>query len=400
MKTYLSVPAILGLVVAGANACAPRTNADLAPPEDTERASPVDGGSSDASETPVFEDASTDAAQPYASDPANCGAKGHTCLGATCNAGVCTPTIVRSNQVDWFDIDANGALLTAVPAVNAAPQELRRGPSAPAAADEVLFSGYFHSIFEKGIYASYRYKSGALFLIDTIENDRYVVGWTGSGGQPANKTVIEELVYAGSYTVDETHLFIKDGGHLYRLDRFGGAKVQPAGALVAASNVVIDDTDAYVLTPDSSPGAALIARVPKDGGATLKSPLTGIDLQGAPSLEDLTSTHLVGSTGAKGMWILWSAPKGGGAATILFTDAQQLSNFAAAKTAGDYVYWIRNGVKGTAERSRILRGRVDGGDAPIVIAERTAPFKPLLAVDDAYVYWSGDSEGDVRRSPK
>ncbi len=124
---------------------------DAIPSEDSGRDAP----SGDSSVDPA-EDAQNDSARdtstadtavdlpdtsPYASDPKNCGAAGHDCLGRSCSSGMCAVDTVRTNAavggaIDSFIIrDANLYLV----ARQSGGTALRRGPVTPGASDSLLF---------------------------------------------------------------------------------------------------------------------------------------------------------------------------------------------------------------------------------------------------------------------
>lgn len=145
---------------------------------DADRA--VDGGKTS--------DAGGQDAAAYASDPLNCGASGHSCLGASCTQGVCAAEKFRSGAItDWFAFSESGEVVSLVRPTSNAVQELRRGPATASATDDVVFKGTADLRMFQGEDRIYR--NGALFSVigqASLSPPNPLWKFTGTGGAAAS----------------------------------------------------------------------------------------------------------------------------------------------------------------------------------------------------------------------
>lgn len=329
----------------------------------------------------------TDGAVPsiYASDPLNCGALGHSCLGATCSTGVCKPEAVATAGYGVLDFtfDDDGALITVTDVKKGASyvHEIRR-VSADGANAPLVFTRDYASL------STIIFTQGALF-----GEGSGITRYDGSGGGDAIKTILaptgKNLVLSGA------DLWFEKNGELVRLNPTTNAMttlpyIPNSGSKLA---VYADAQNLYTVNTTNK-----ILRIPKDG----VSPHATITITGIPDnyVFDLfgTATTLGGVARKLGVdcatttYTLWSAPIGGGAAKLLTTVTGLMYDPAVS---GEYVYWTEGGCNSSAVPTRLMRRRADGSDAPLQLY--TGPAVAHAKVKGDYVYWV---DGKLQRVAK
>jgi hypothetical protein len=127
-------------------------------------------------------------------------------------------------------------------------------------------------------------------------------------------------------------------------------------------------------------GAIMAANLDGSGSAQL-----------APALGPLRIT-------TDGSFVYWSnadgnvmkVPTSGGPSTVIApADGRDL------RAAGGFVYYVD--VSGVAGSRRISRARAEGGEVLDLATGEGNPWG--LAIDATYVYWTGDSDGSIKRAP-
>lgn len=114
----------------------------------------------------------------------------------------------------------------------------------------------------------------------------------------------------------------------------------------------------------------------------------------------LTKTHIIVSgfrySGdvecATSTYVLWSAPRAGGTATLLTKGHHYGMGRAVAD--GEYIYWME---PAGPDGGTIRRSRVDGG--PILDLAKSVKMNYRIEVDGNYVYWL-DGAQRILRVPK
>jgi hypothetical protein len=335
-----------------------------------------DGGKDSSSADAQNPDAST----LYTSDPLNCGAKSHDCLGGTCTQGICAKQQVRA-RATWLTIDGDGSLVTLVE--TGSTDTVRRGAPSPNAVDTALFTTP-----HLGTYTAKFFMANVLTHVNPT-NPVSVQQWKGAGGQ-AGGAVTLPATGPTDVAVDASHVFFVEASHLYRVD-YGGANktsLAPATSFVSR-DLAVDGTDIYVLS-HSDPPYVRIDRVPASAGGVTNIPFTDVAILGADELE-ATPTHLVvmgyrKEAGKSAESAIWTVPKGGGTSTVLATWNGLADHMLVS---GDYVYWTQRPSSASLGHVTIQRRRVDGSDAIVTILEDSpTAYIDSLAVDGSYLYWA------------
>jgi len=196
----------------------------------------------------------SNACGPTDTDPANCGACGHDCLGAACSGGVCAPETIAAgtgrffalgtdgSNVYWSNFDADGGSLWKVTPGGGAATELTTGITEvfglAAAGGHVLFSTF----------------------------TKRIVGDVGAGGG-APTTLAPESGPAQCTAFDGTYFYWgldgRAGGPVVERVPVAGGAVSTVATGGQANVLAVDGADLfYTDYPDG-----LIVHVPAAGGA-------------------------------------------------------------------------------------------------------------------------------------
>jgi hypothetical protein len=318
-------------------------------------------------------------------DPGNCGACGHDCLGATCTPpGQCDPTVlatfdggaVQSLAVDdtfvylgWSETDAGQIV------------RVKKDGSQPASL--LAATGTIHNV-------AYSPKDGNVYFTQaggTVARTSAVP--SADGGLNPVTIVAAGLTNAFGVAVDDTHVYwadgALDGGTLSRSELVsldGGVIVQGQAQPFA---IALDDAGLYWTNFASNDLGGAVMRASKDGSNVTKL-VPKLDVPAAIALDDrfayFTVVNLVQMTGGQ----VQRVDKTGGVPERL---AERQSFPIVLAVAGDYVYWAIFSAK------VLLRAPKSGGVPPLVLASG----QPIgnIAVDSLYVYWGTAMPASVRR---
>jgi hypothetical protein len=356
----------------------------------------VDASGSRDGATPTPPDGDASGAQPDSggaatctanvqSDPKNCGACGHDCLGQPCSNGLCSPETVyhdATGQVHAMAIAVDPAdptylFVGARGASNGSILRVAKAPTGGGAAGTLA----------TGIFATY----GMVVAGGTVF-------WTQGDGVPAGSRGIGQVQKTPGGTAqlaavtgepdwiaaDATSLFwdAYDQNGLWSAAQSAPGKSQE----ILTSDIhgfAVDDTRVFVSIADSS-GTGTISTAAKDG--------TG------PGT--ITAESFPGDISLDGDYVYWAtvphapngairrAPKTGGSVTEI---AGAQNRPCCVDVAGPFVYWIT--LATDTRPAAIMRAPIAGG-APLTLA--TVSDEAFSTHHDAsYVYWVDD--GDVLR---
>lgn len=300
-------------------------------------------------------------------DPSNCGACGHDCLGGACVASTCKPVklassplpfaiAVSATDVYWTEFMANAVMR--VPLAGGVPTVIATAPHPSALA------------------------------IDSTH-----VYWTAQGlvSKAPLGGAFEASVYTGSMDSDTWGIAV-DATSVYAADIFTGLQKIPLGGgapvtlfttLAPTSfNVVVDAASLY-LAVDS-----VIAKVPLGGGGAITL-AAGQDEPRAMAL-DADTIYWTNASVANGSGSVMRAAKSGGSVTTLATGLKIPSGIAVDATD---VYWV-NLAGGT-----VMRVPKGGGAGEILASGQVGALS--VAVDANAVYWTvGGSKNAVMKLAK
>lgn len=325
----------------------------------------------------------------FDTDPLNCGAKGRSCLGATCSAGICKGERLRNRIARWLSIDDDGSLLSVVD--HASPNHaLLRGATTPNAPDTQLFTANLNPN------ADFRYASGSFFDFKYVGGSNTAIQrWRGNdGGAPATPSTVVTVSTGGTplFDADDTHVFYYwSSGGIRRVEHDGQGDTLLFRGATEATEIVTDASNVYLLHR----GTTNVTRVPKSGGAPQTLSFTGLPNHRTSALAVTSSRAVFALYDYAGIGncqtyanSLYSAPINGGAATLVAT---AVGYSKSTKVYGDDVYWLMDGCPGSPDR--IYRRRTDGTGALVTVAESSVITS--FTVDATYVYAS-DTGGVFR----
>ena len=313
----------------------------------------------------------------FESDPRNCGAAGHDCLGGTCTAGMCAVELVRTRAgvgglINAFAI--KDALLYVAVDQGGGTIVLQRGPLTPGASDTLLFPAPI------GRAAVLEIEGDAVYSRFSETLSRFAL----PGG---TRTSLVTSYVADSLVEDGKAYFIRpiastENG-LRVMPATGGTSA-PFGTGISGTpfGLTSDGTDLYVST------STKFYRVPKSTGVAVLIPVTGLPFDPTPYNLRLSSTrlffedyHTVG-TCIDSSWSLWSAPRAGGAAVKIASGVGW--GRETAVTDETYAYWAETPCGG--DKSLIRRRRLDGTGPTLNLAVGPRDNASLV-VDGPYIYW-------------
>jgi hypothetical protein len=312
-------------------------------------------------------------------DPANCGACGRSCLGQTCTAGLCKPTVLAASQsapqrltvddtaVYWTNAGsttssfADGTVMRANKVDGSGPMTLAASHYAAGIAVDAT-NAYWPSVVD-GTVSTVPKMGGAVRVLSATESqpidvavDATNVYWVSAGtgmvaatgavrvidkaaAMPA-RTVASGLWDPQGIAVSTTDVFWAASafGPTFVNGSIGGAQLDGGAArvlsaAVGAVSVAVDVP--YVYWANSQPGGdSGILRVEVDGGGSQKL-VSGLMNAGWVATD---ATHVFWSDPGASQ-IVRAAKDGSG---VLVLAAAQKSPHGVA-VDGSYVYWINSG---------------------------------------------------------
>jgi hypothetical protein len=319
---------------------------------------------------------------PIATDPKNCGACGHDCLGAACNSGVCAPATVANslNRPVAVVIDATRVFWTD------------------------MFDGYLQEIGKAGGSSTTLADFGASDEL-AISSDSANLVWYSlvnimtiptAGGKPS---VVSSQGDLKGIAVDaDTVYFLKEGtwsgtynkdGSVNKLSMQGGAVTQLAAGQDWPVAIAVDNDHVFWVAQGTVAGTGRIVRIPKTGGvleelASQQSAPCGLALNASSIFWRTNCNEAVPGPGA-----LMRAPKSGGAAGQLVASTDG-SKYLAADDA--YVYWTFAGYNKDQSTGQVLKVSIGNPAGPIVLASNQNHPRGL-ALDSTRVYWANAGSG-------
>jgi len=294
------------------------------------------------------------------SDPHNCGACGHDCLGGACASSSCAPILLAMGaDSNTIGIAVSGSYVYL--ADETGPYRVPIGGGPP---DWSWWSG------------------GASSLeVTSLAVDATSVYWGGTrvqsvpftGGTAKTLQTLSVSDYADGLALDATAAYYVDRlpETVVRLD-LGTGTASPLGPARNAQSsplwfsIVGDDTDVYWAANNAG---ETLWRMPKTGGAAV-SLIAGVDSPAGLAL-DQDTLYWIESGG------IYSIPKLGGAPSHLAQEAGDNGSSLAVDATS--VYWL-NGVAGTL--NRVPKG---GGPTELLASGQIQCVG--VALDTLWVYW-------------
>lgn len=304
------------------------------------------------------------------SDPLNCGACDHNCLGGACTAGICQPVELAKQDGQPWEITLDATRVYWNNTYGEISKVPKQGGTTSVLTTDLVNCGMLavHGgrVFSASFFGGVEVVStsgGALTGLTVPANggvalavDDSGVYWASGPLTPGEKSIVRTdfqgafTSVLGSLDHEPTSVTI-DGSHVYWTDftadgtGLGGVRRAPLGGgdtetLVAGDGILqlaMDDARVYYLFGGTSAASwsdcALLA-VPKAGGApvTLAAPLNGATRLAV----DTTHVYWTESYGQ----VIRKVPKTGGAAVTLATSNGNPQGIAVD---GEAVYWVDPG---------------------------------------------------------
>jgi hypothetical protein len=323
----------------------------------------TDGDASDGAVTYVcLADAS------FSTDPVNCGACGHSCLGGACEGGVCAPVLVATGPVNARDLVLGGTYLV-----------WNLGNGSMYGCD--VTSG----VCDAGASQVAAPFTIAIAMVSDPGSGEFY--WAGTPGFGDTNPAVLHCPLVGCPAANGS-------GEQLRLTP--NASDVPLGA------VAVDNTNVYSVSADCDASVASIFTCPKggcDGGALFAQFAKSCSYAAVSLLVDDASVYWVDQGSLSGP--IQACPKSGPCDGGVAVAAGSWVGQTVSGLAGDerYVYWINGGAGSVLRAPKV---GFDAGHVP-TLAESTvygpgavpvgAAFPPV--VDDANLYWSGFAEADA-----
>lgn len=309
-------------------------------------------------------------------DPANCGACGHACLGATCSQGMCAPTTLGS-----FKGPAGVAIAgtTAYVAENAGGVIYRVAtdtPGAPAKVFDTQQAPRGLAIANGALYWPEQTKLRSVQIDGSADKDGPGVG---------NSVPI---------VVDGADVYFSNGDATkisrVNLDLSSNSDISNESGVTYG--IAVDATNIY-WTVDGNSGAALIRMRARNGGP---SPHTITDSETHPESIVVDGTTLYWTTADA---IRTAQVPDGGASNLVGGELQPRS----LASDGDWLYWLE---VDTGSLKAISKHATPGTHALILATgERMRAdlqYSTAIAFDADYVYYlaTDSADGALKRVPK
>jgi hypothetical protein len=295
-------------------------------------------------------------------DPSNCGACGHDCLGGACSAGACQPVVLVAGleQPYWMALDDANVYWTEpltgrimrVAKAGGAPTVVADGLPSPG---EITFNG------------------GNVYWTDSVAGT--VNKLDLSGGSPV--ALASGLLAPLSLAVDGADVYFWTNGD-HTLRRLAGSPVVVASGLTVL-DMALGTGSLYCSTIDGS-----ILRFPSDGGnaeilavSQVTYPDSGLSDYSAWGIAvDMTNVYWVDRANWSGLDTarVLSAPVDGGTSTLLCAGCGG-AIYITADPSG--IYWTDSAM------GNIMTLR---GGRPAILASAQVGPQPI-ATDDENVYW-------------
>lgn len=325
------------------------------------------------------------------SDPANCGACGHGCLGAACSAGVCQP--IRLADRHW----------TSAPLLSGSD----RGTTAPLLLDEggVLWAdeagvwrvertgGVITSLVapmwesELGTYRArideLTSQGGELFLLSHEAGRIWRSMPDGTGIQPF--FVDREPISVNGLAVDDAHVaWGRWAGGVYMCPRAGCPATGPTRLGNETNDVFFLELFGKDVLYTAGYGIGATLRTSEAAGGPSRALVEDIGFVGGLATDDADAFVL----GSKGF--IARVPLRGGEAKRDILTGPRVSQKSGIAVDESFVYWADEGQKA------VLRAPKRGGDPEVVVANVVRPF--AVAVDAVAVYYT--TQGSEETGPQ
>lgn len=305
-------------------------------------------------------------------DPINCGACGHGCLGSTCVSSHCQPTVAASGQFQPADIAADGTNIYWVNEAN--PGTVMQCAVSNCAGTTITLAS--NQDYPTALAVS----STTVYWINQSALMACSIG--GCGGNPI-QLIMNGSPYGLVVHPDGKHLLWTDSasGTVDMCNTVGasctGTLTTLVSGLKSPAGVAVDATDVYF----SDTGAGVVGKAPLAGGSstTLSMGLTrplGIAIQGE-------TAYFVQYLGG----VVNSVPTGGGTTSTLATAQIKPGGLAVDS---ERVYWVDSSMTGEVA-SCPLAGCPAAG--PTLLATGDLPY--AVALDATRVYWVDFGSGTV-----
>jgi len=325
------------------------------------------------------------------SDPANCGACGHGCLGAACSSGVCqpirladrhgtsapllsgndrgttAPLLLDEGGVLWADeagvwrVERSGGVITKL----ADPTWQSELGTYRARIDELLSQG------------------GELFLLSHTAGRIWNAKPDGSGLQPF--FVDREPLSVNGLAVDDARVaWGRWAGGVYLCPRAGCPASGPTRLGSEANDVFFLRLLGKNVLYTSGYGIGATLRTSEAAGGPSRALVEDVGFVGGLATDE-TDAFVIGSKG-----FIARVPLRGGAAKRDILTGPRVSQKSGIALDESFVYWADEGQKA------VLRAPKRGGDPEVVVANVVRPF--AVAVDAVAVYYT--TQGSEETGPQ
>jgi hypothetical protein len=296
-------------------------------------------------------------------DAKNCGSCGHDCQGGQCSGGQCQPVVLTSVSQGFLGAlcQYDDTLYWAVNTNTSMPSTFDRMHKAGGAVVQIA-SGFqvgANSMVTDGVTLFYL-KGGTLFSVP-VGGGTITTLYSGFVGPTGVVALSGSSLVWGDKT--NIHSANKDGTGLHTLWPY------------STSSLAVDTTTAYFAYPGTQPGAAAIEHVPIAGGTAtaLVSPLSspvGLTVYGG---------DLYFADGG----YFYVKPTGGGNATTITTQQQQIGNVLSASADASGLYFGSSFGGGTS--GKLFSLPLAGGTLKTLATGLSGPFDVIT--DATAVYW-------------